>query len=53
MTKEITDKPKGTQPAKTNRVVKRTRQEDRRIQDALEDDEVRGALGQLHAGKSG
>jgi hypothetical protein len=50
MTKEITE---GTRPAKTNRVVKRTQQEHRRIQDALEDDEVREALVQLHAGKNG
>jgi hypothetical protein len=53
MTKEITDKREGTQPAKTNRAVKRTQQEDRRIQDALEDDEVREALLQLHAGENG
>jgi hypothetical protein len=52
MTKEMTDKRDGTQPAKTNR-VKRIQQEDRRNQDALEDDEVREALVQLHTGNNG
>jgi hypothetical protein len=52
MTNEMTDKREGMQSAKTNR-VKRIQQEDRRNQDALEDDEVREALVQLHAGKSG
>jgi hypothetical protein len=53
MIKEMTDKREGAQPAKTNWVVKKTEHEDRRIQDALEDDEVREALEQLHAGKNG
>jgi hypothetical protein len=52
--KEMTDKREGAQPAKTNRVVvNKTQQEDYRIQDALEDDEVREALKQLHADKNG
>ena len=53
MIKEMTDKREGAQPAKTNWVVKKTEHEDRRIQEALEDDEVREALVQLHAGKGG
>jgi hypothetical protein len=51
MTKKMTDEPEGTQPAKIN-PVKRTQQADRRTQDVLEDDEVREALVQLHAGKN-
>ena len=53
MTKEIPDKLEKAQLVKTNRVVNRKQRKDRRIQEALEDDEVREALVQLHAGKGG
>ena len=53
MSKEITDKREGARPTKATRAVKRTQQEDRRIQEALEDDEFREALVQLHASRNG